>query len=125
MFSLGIFFFSCKIKQNKSKKKKNHGGEKKCREGRVLSFKLPFCLLSFGSHFYPATSALLFQRLSLGIFFFSSRRKRNKTKKKKTIKKKKMQRKEGVFLQAPTLPSHFWVLLLPSHFYPFVLNAFS
>jgi hypothetical protein len=58
----------------------------------------------------------MFQTLSLGIFFFSNKRKQKKTKKKKTIEKKKMQRREGVFLQALALPSHFWVLLLPSHF---------
>jgi hypothetical protein len=40
-------------------------------------------------------------------------------------KKEKTKRKEGAYLQAPVLPSHFWFLLLPSHFYPFVLNGFS
>jgi hypothetical protein len=36
-----------------------------------------------------------------------------------------MQRKEGPFLQAPILPSHFWVPLLPSHLCVSVSNAFS
>jgi hypothetical protein len=70
-------------------------------------------------------STLLFQMHSPSIFFFSSKRKEKKTKKKKTIEKKEMQKKEGAFLQVFTLPSHFWLSLLPSHFYPFVSNAFS
>jgi hypothetical protein len=45
-------------------KKKNHKEEKKCKEGKELSFKLPCC---------PLTSALLFQTLFPSIFFFSSR----------------------------------------------------
>jgi hypothetical protein len=65
------------------------------------------------------TSTFLFQTLSPDIFFFSSKRK------KKTIKRKKMQRREGAFFQAPTLPSHFWLSLLPPHFCPFVSNMFS
>jgi hypothetical protein len=36
-----------------------------------------------------------------------------------------MQRKEGDYIQAPTMPSHFWLLLLPSYFYPFVSSVFS
>jgi len=36
-----------------------------------------------------------------------------------------MQRKERAFLQVPTLPFHFWVLLLPSHLCPFISNTFS
>jgi hypothetical protein len=36
-----------------------------------------------------------------------------------------MQRREGTYPQAPTLPSHFWLLLLPFCFYPFVSSAFS
>jgi hypothetical protein len=35
-----------------------------------------------------------------------------------------MQRKEGAFLQAPTLPSHFWLSILPFYFKCFLL-AFS
>ncbi len=35
-----------------------------------------------------------------------------------------MQRREGAFLQALALPSHFWLPLLASHFCPFVSNAF-
>ncbi len=36
-----------------------------------------------------------------------------------------MQKKEGAFLQAPTLPSHFWLLLLVSHFWlPFLPSHF-
>jgi len=90
-FSLGIFFSNKRKKQKPRKKKK-------CREGRELSFKLPFCPLTFGSCLCLPTSTLLFQTLSLGIFFFSTRRKEKQTKKKKTIEKKKMHRKEGAFL---------------------------
>jgi hypothetical protein len=39
-------------------------------------------------------------------------------------KKHTHKRREGDFLQAPVLPSHFWLLLLPSHFCPFVSNTF-
>ncbi len=81
--------------------------------------------LTFGSHFYLPISALLFQTFSLGIFFFSSTRKKKRKKKKTINQKKKMQRREGAFLQAPTLPFHFWLPFLPSHFWPFVLNVFS
>jgi hypothetical protein len=36
-----------------------------------------------------------------------------------------MQKKERASLQAPTLPFHFWLPLLPSHFCPSISNAFS
>jgi hypothetical protein len=36
-----------------------------------------------------------------------------------------MQRKGGAYLQAFTLPSHFWLPLLASYFCPFVSSAFS
>jgi hypothetical protein len=36
-----------------------------------------------------------------------------------------MQRKEGAFLQAPTLPFRFWLTIFPSHFYPSILNVYS
>jgi hypothetical protein len=39
--------------------------------------------------------------------------------------KKKMQRREGVYLQALALPSHFWLPLLASCFCPFVSSTFS
>jgi len=35
-----------------------------------------------------------------------------------------MQRKEGAYLQVLILPSHFWLSLLASCFYPFVSSAF-
>jgi len=86
MLSLGIFFFS-----SRKKKKKNHIEEKICRERKELTFKLPFCPLIFGSHFYLPTFAFPFQVFSFSIFFFSRRRKekKNTKKKKKTEKKKK------------------------------------
>jgi hypothetical protein len=70
-----IFFFSSRRKK-KTKKKKHR--KKKCREGRELAFKLPFYPLTFGFCFYPPTSALLFQTLSFGIFFFLSKKKKKK-----------------------------------------------
>ncbi len=36
-----------------------------------------------------------------------------------------MQKREGVFLQAPTLCSHFWLSFLPSHFWLSISNVFS
>jgi len=65
------------------KRKETHRDEKKCREGKELSFKLPLFPLTFGSCFCPPTFALLFQMLFLGIFFFSSIRKLKKTQRKK------------------------------------------
>jgi len=88
MLSLDIFFFSSKRKEKKTKKKK-HRKENKCREGRELAFKLPLYPFTFGFCFYPPTSALLFQTLSLDIFF-SSRR-----KEKKNIEKKRNAEKGG------------------------------
>jgi hypothetical protein len=59
------------------------------------------------------------------IFLFSSRRKENKTKKKNPKRRKIMQRREGAYLQASTLPSHFWLSLLASCFWFFVSSTFS
>jgi hypothetical protein len=73
-FSPCIFFFS-------SRRKKKHK-EKKSKEKKELSFKLSFCPLTFGSHFCPPTSTLLFQTFSPGIFFFS-----RKTQRKRNLKK--------------------------------------
>jgi len=58
-----------------AKEKKKTIEEKKCREGKELSFKLPLYPFTFGSYFYPPISPLLFQTFSLGTFFFSSIRK--------------------------------------------------
>jgi len=51
--SLSIFFFSS-IRKGKKEKKKTI--EKKCREGRELSFKLLFYPFTFGSCFCPFVS---------------------------------------------------------------------
>jgi hypothetical protein len=61
-----FFFFSNTKKQQK----------KKPKEGRKLTFKLPFCPLTFGSHFCLPVFALPFQVFSLGIFFLSSKKKK-------------------------------------------------
>ncbi len=79
MFSL-LASFSSQTKEKK--RKKNHREEKKCREGRELSFKLPFYLFTFDSRFYLPTSTLLFQTLSWHLLVL-------KQKKKKITKKRK------------------------------------
>jgi len=55
------------------------------------------------------------------VFFFSN------IKKTKHIRKqqKKTKRKEGAYLQAPSLPSHFWLPLLPFYFKCFLLASSS
>jgi hypothetical protein len=59
------------------------------------------------------------------MFFFSGRRKEKKHKEKENHRRKKYAEKEGAYLQAPVLPSHFWLLILPSCFCPFVSSTFS
>jgi len=54
-------------------------------------------------------------------FFFSNIKKIKHTRKQL----KKTKRREGVYLQAPVLPSHFWFLLLPFRFCTSVSCAFS
>jgi preprotein translocase subunit YajC len=123
MFFPSIFFFS-----NKRKKKKKHREEKKCRKGKAFSFKLPFCLCTFGSYFCPPTSALLFQMFFFGIFFFSSIRKEKKRRKKNHKVGKKCRERRALSFKLPICPftqapaSAF--PLLPSHFYLFVSNVF-
>jgi uncharacterized membrane protein len=82
MFSHGVFLFS--IIQGKKTQRK-----KRCRKGRQFSFKLPLYPLTFGSYFYPFVFALMFQTLSLNIFFFSSRKKKNHREEKKIQKKER------------------------------------
>jgi Na+/H+ antiporter NhaD/arsenite permease-like protein len=108
------FSFRAEEKEKKTKEKKNHREEKKCREGKELSFKLPFCPFTFGSRFCPPTFALLFQTLSLRIIFFSSKR---KEKKKKKHKKKRNAEKGRSFLSnsCSTLS-----LLAPASTFPFL-----
>jgi len=59
--------------------------------------------------FFP----FFFKCFFLTFFFFQPKEKKKKTKKKNHREGKKMQRREGIFLQAFTLPSHFWLPLLP------------
>jgi len=94
-----IFFFS-----SRRKEKKNHRKEKKCKEGRELTFKLSFCLLTFDSRFCPPIFAFSIQALSpchlLLLLLFKQKKKKKKTQKKTTIKKKKKckERRELTFL---------------------------
>jgi hypothetical protein len=62
--------FSQAKESKKKTKKKNHRKEKKCREGRELTFKLSFYLFTFGSHFYPFISTFSFQAFSSEHFLF-------------------------------------------------------
>jgi hypothetical protein len=67
--------------QNIEKTKHTRKQQKKIpREGKELIFKFSVCRLILVSHFCPFASALLFQALSLGIFFFTSKRKENTNK---------------------------------------------
>jgi len=76
------FYFKCFLLASSSfQEKKNHREEKKCKEGRELSFKLSLCPFTLCSYFCPLTFALLFQTFYFGIFFFSSIKKEKKRKK--------------------------------------------
>jgi hypothetical protein len=98
---------------SQAKKKKKKTKKKKCRKRKALSFKLPLYPLNFGSCFSLPTFALMFQMFSYSIFFFSN------------IMGKKMHKREGAFLEALTLPFHFWLPLLPSHSCRSISNIFS
>jgi len=186
MFSLGIFFFSCKIKQNKSKKKKtmeekrnaekggffpssshfafsvlaptstlpllpfyfkdfllassssqaeenetkqrkkNHKEEKNAKKGRSFPSSSHSALSFLGLAFALPLLPLCFKRFLLASFSSQAEEKKRKQR-QKNHREKKNAKKGGSFnfLQAPTLPFHFWLLLLPSHFYPSVSNTFS
>jgi hypothetical protein len=113
------------VEENKTKQRKKTIEKKKCKEGRELSFKLSFCLLTFGSCFYPPISALLFQMLSLDIFFFSSRRKEKKNHREE---KKCREGKEFSFklsLCPLTFGSHFCLHVFALLFQHFLLTSFS
>ncbi len=113
-------------KRKKNTKKKKSQRKKKCKEGKELTFKLPF---------YPSFLALalafLFQALSLGIFFFSNKRKKKKnTKKNKSIKKKKIAEKGGSLPSSSISTLSFLahastLLLLPFRFKCFLLTSSS
>jgi preprotein translocase subunit YajC len=106
--SPGIFFFS-NIRKKKTQRKKNHIEEKKCKEGRELTFKLPLYPLIFGSWLCLLVSAFLFQTFSFSIFFFSNKRKR---KKKHREEKKCRKGKELTFKLS------LWLLIFGSCFCP-------
>jgi len=75
------------------------------------------------SFFAPAFSLLHFHFKHFLLAYSSSQVEGKKnTKKKKFIEEKKMQIREGVYFQAPTLPSHFWFLLLPFRSKHFLLT---
>jgi hypothetical protein len=98
-------FFS-NTKKNKHTRKQTKKKQEKGRSSPSI-FCSTFALLALASYLFVSNAFF-------DLFFFYS------TKKKK---KKRLQRKDGAFLQAPNLPSHFWFPLLPSHFCSFVSNA--
>ncbi len=110
-----IFFFSSKKKQ---KNKKNHREKQKCNEGRAYfqAFILP-------SHFLLLLMASYFCHFVSNTFSSAFSSSQAKQKKKKT-QRKKIQRREGAYFQAFTLPSHFWLLLLASCFCHFISSTF-
>ncbi len=103
-FSLHLLLLKQKKKENKEK---NHKEEKKCREGEALSFKLPLCPLTFGSHFWPLISALLFQALSLQHILFL------KQKEKKHKKEKKWRKGREISFKLPCCPFIFGFRFCP------------
>jgi hypothetical protein len=54
--SLSIFFFLSK--RGKKQRKKNHKEEKKCKEGKEVTFKLSLCPLTSSFCFWPHISCL-------------------------------------------------------------------
>jgi hypothetical protein len=111
-FILTFSFYQ--VEGEKKTTKKN----KYAKRRRELTFKLLFCPFTFGSHFCLLTFALLFQALSLSIFFFSNKKKKT-TQNKKPIEKKKNANKGRILLSsfrfalsflAPTSALSFQVL---------------
>jgi hypothetical protein len=119
-----FFFFFSNTKKIKHTRKQL---KKKPKEERELTFKLSFCLLTFGSHFCLPVFVLPFHVLSLGIFFLSSSRKK-KHKKKKNHREEKTC-KEGKELTFKllfcllTFDSRFCFLVLHFHFKCFILTS--
>jgi hypothetical protein len=93
---------------------KNNKNKTKRREGTYLQAP------TLPSHFWLSFLPFCFERSLL-----TSSSSQLEEKKKKQRKKNHREEKEGVFLQAFALFSHFLLLLLPFHFYPSISNAFS
>jgi hypothetical protein len=81
--------FSSSQTQRRQNTKENN--KKKPREGKELTFKLPFYLFTFGFRFYPFVS----NTFSWHLFLLEQKKK--KIKKKKTIEKKINAKKGGNF----------------------------
>ncbi len=84
----GIFLFSSRRKKRKQTKKKQIE-EKKCKEGRELTFKLSLYPLTLAPAFGLLFLPYCFKCFLLGICFFSSKRKEKKHKEKKHHRKEK------------------------------------
>jgi len=108
-----FFFFFLNTQENNNKKKpQKKGGSLPSSSHSALSLLAPtsaFLLLHFG-----------FKCFLLAFSFYQT-----EEKKRKPQRRKNMQRKEGAYLQAPTLPFHFWLPLLPFRFCISISNAFS
>jgi hypothetical protein len=74
--------FLLKHKENKTHKKTT---KKKPREGKELTFKLPLCPLTIGSHSYPFDS----NTFSWHLFLLKQKKKKTHTQKKNPIERKK------------------------------------
>jgi hypothetical protein len=117
-FCFKCFLLAASYSQTKEEEK-NHGEEKKCKEGKEFSFKFMFCPLTFGSRFCPSISNTFFWHL---LVF--------KHKKRKNHKEEKNVEKGG------SLPSSFHsafsllafvfglLLFLPFRFKRFLLAIF-
>jgi hypothetical protein len=82
-FCFKHFFLAFSSFQVEEKKKKTIEKKKKCKEGRELTFKLSFCLLTFDSRFCPPIFAFSIQALSPWHLLLFKQKKKKKTHKEK------------------------------------------
>jgi len=105
--------------KKKNTKKKKTIEEKKIKEGKELTFKLPFYLLMFGSCFCLPASAFLLLPFCFKCFFlasfFSQIEEKKKTQRKKNYREEKNYKEGREF----TFKLLFRLLIFGSCFYPF------
>jgi hypothetical protein len=97
--------------QTQRKQNTQDNNQKKNQEGKELTFKLMFCPLTFGCHFYPFVS----NAFSLHLLLFKQKKRKENYKEKNKCKERKV-----LSFKFPLCP-----LTFGSRFYPFVSNAFS
>jgi hypothetical protein len=115
---IAIVFFFSNIEKKKHIRKQQQ--KTKRREGAYLQ------ALTLPSHFWLLFLPFRFKHFLLASSSSQTKEKKNTQKEKKTIeKKKKCRDKRELYLQAPDLPSHFWLLLLPFCFKRFLLTSSS